>query len=95
MKHLSRLQKVILSLASEKDIVSPADVKAAYYGFPLRRKGRFSFCVVEIGFNRYRAAAVCISRAFVTLARKGLVKRLYEGVSLTDKVRVWVLCTTH
>jgi len=88
VKYLSKLQKIILSLASEKDIVTPADVKSAYYGFPLRRKGRFSFSVNEIGFNRYRTAGVCISRAFATLTRKGLVKRYYEGVSLTDKVRV-------
>jgi len=71
--------------------VTPADVKVAYYGFPLRKKGKLSFCVAEIGFIRYRNAGVAISRSFAALARRGLVTRNYYGISLTDFGRMVIL----
>ena len=64
--------------------VTPAEVKIAYYGFPLRKKGKLSFCVAEIGFIRYRNAGVAISRSFAALVRRGLVTRNYHGISLTE-----------
>ena len=71
--------------------VTPANVKVAYYGFHLRKKGNFSFCVPEIGFTRYRSAGVAISRSFAALARKGLVTRHYDGICLTDFGRKVIL----
>ena len=86
MLHLSKLQKTILILALSKngDILTPAEVKAAYYGFPVRRKGKLWFSVPEIGFKRYRVAGVCVSRAFAVLGRKELVVRSYRGLKLSE-----------
>jgi len=86
MHHLSKLQKTILILALSKngDILTPAEVKAAYYGFPVRRKGKLWFRVPEIGFKRYRVAGVCVSRAFAALERKELVARSYTGIKLSE-----------
>jgi len=85
MQHLSKLQKMILVLASCKNgaILTPAAVKAEYYGFPVRRKGKHWFRVLEIGLKRYRVAGVSVSRAFATLERKNLVVKHYEGLTLT------------
>lgn len=86
MRHLSKLQKTILFLALSKngEILTPAEVKAAYYGFPIRRKGKLWFMVSEIGLKRYRMAGACISRAFATLERKRLVVRHYTGLKLSE-----------
>jgi len=89
IKNLSALQKCILVLGTQKEIVTPADVKAAYYSFPRRyqsmRPGGVVFSVKEIGLNRYRSGSVCISMAFATLTRKEAVTRSWLGVSLTEK----------
>ena len=92
MKNLSALQKCILILGTKQELVTPADVKIAYYKFhqrryPLWRPSSLIFSVAEIGLNRYRAASVSISRSFATLARKGIVIRSYHGISLTTKGR--------
>lgn len=86
MRHLSKLQKTILLLALSKngEILTPAEVKATYYGFPVRRKGKLWFSVPEIGFRRYRVAGVCVSRAFATLERKELVVRSNTGLKLNE-----------
>lgn len=86
MHHLSKLQKMILFLALSKngEILTPAEVKVAYYGFPIRRKGKLWFRVSEIGFKRYRMAGVCVSRAFAALERKELVERSCEGLKLSE-----------
>jgi hypothetical protein len=89
MKNLSALQKCILLLGTKKRLVTPADVKAAYYNFPRRypsiRPGGLVFSVKEIGLNRYRCASVSISRSFANLTLKEVVIRSYYGVSLSEK----------
>lgn len=82
---LSKLQRTIIALAHDQERITPADVKAAYYGFPFRRKGQFAFSVPEIGFSKYRAAGVSVSRALATLRKKGLVERVWHGVRLTGE----------
>lgn len=78
MHHLSKLQKTILILALSKngEILTPAEVKAAYYGFPVRRKGKLWFSVPEIGFKRYRVVGVCVSRALPYWNAKSLQRGL-------------------
>lgn len=86
MRYLSKLQKTILALALDKNgaILVTADVKAKYYGFPLRQRGKLWFHVPEIGLRKYRVAGACVSRAVATLERKKLVLRFYNGLTLTD-----------
>jgi hypothetical protein len=96
----SKLQRIILLLARKRPVnparssycqaadVTPADVKAAYYGFPLRPKGtKIFFDKAEVGHDRYNNASVAISHAFDHLARKGLAERLSggQGLRLTEK----------
>jgi len=72
-----------------KTDVTPVDVKVAYYGFPLRPKGRkIFFSKADMGSKRYNTASVDINRAFEHLARKGLAERIYGyGIGLTEKGR--------
>jgi len=82
-------ETAVLLLGTQKELVTPADVKTTFYNFPRRypsmRLGGLVFSVKEIGLNRYRSASVCISRSFATLTRKEAVTRSYHGVSLTEK----------
>ena len=99
VKKLSKLQKTILLMCLRPEYGSnrgrvvrdctAADVKRAYYRFPVSKKGRFFFSVKDIGLPRYRAAGVAISRSFDALARRGLAHRYHgwTGVRLTDKGR--------
>lgn len=95
---LSKLQRTILLLARETGQTSfsrPADVthaevKAAYYGFPLRPRGtKIFFDKSEIGHDRYNNASVAVSNACKRLVSRDLAESVPGGGGLWLTEKGW------
>lgn len=89
-KGLSRLQKKILRIVyRNRGSVLARDVLARVYGFPANIQGKKVGAMIfnrrKIGPKRYQAASTATARSFNRLAARGLARRRYSGILLTEE----------
>lgn len=91
-KGLSKLQKKIIQIAyRNRGGILARNVLAEVYGFSTTvniqniKPGAIVFNRKVIGERKYQAASTATARSFNRLAARGLARRQYSGMSLTEE----------